>query len=56
LEFVKDRNIQILTSDENFPGGMIYHIQDSEGVHTRISWNISLETFEKVCQKLTEKS
>jgi hypothetical protein len=52
LEFVKDRNIQVSESDENFPGGMIYHIQDSFGVHSRISWKISLETFEKVCQCL----
>ena len=52
LEFVKDRNIQISESDENFPGGMIYHIQDSDGIHSRISWKISLETFEKVCKSL----
>ena len=52
--FVKEDNIQVSESGTDFLGDPIYQIQDSEGVHSRISWKISLETFEKVCQKLTE--
>lgn len=50
--FVKEENIQISESGTDFLGDPIYQIQDSEGVHARISWKISLETFEKVCQCL----
>lgn len=50
--FVNDENIKILKLENSFLGETIYNIQDSEGVHARISWKISLETFEKVCQCL----
>jgi hypothetical protein len=54
--FVEEENIQVSESGTDFLGDPIYQIQDSEGVHARISWKISLETFEIICQKLTEKS
>jgi hypothetical protein len=54
--FVKEENIQVSESGTDFLGDPIYQIQDSEGVHARISWKISLETFEIICRKLTEKS
>lgn len=54
--FVKEDNIQVSESGTDFLGDPIYQIQDSEGVHARISWKISLDTFEIICQKLTEKS
>lgn len=50
--FVKEENIQVSESGTDFLGDPIYRIQDSEEVHARISWKISLETFEKVCQCL----
>ena len=50
--FVEEENIQVSESGTDFLGDPIYQIQDSEGVHSRISWKISLETFEKVCQYL----
>lgn len=52
LGFVKEENVQVSESGTDFLGYPIYQIQDSEGVHARISWKISLETFEKVCQYL----
>ena len=52
LGFVKEENVQVSESGMDFLGYPIYQIQDSEGVHARISWKISLETFEKVCQYL----
>lgn len=54
IGFVKEENVQVSESGTDFLGNPIYLVQDSEGVHSRISWKISLETFEKVCQKLTE--
>ena len=56
IGFVKEENIQVSESDTDFLGNPIYIVRDSEGVHSRVSWKISLETFEKVCQKLTESS
>ena len=56
INFVYNENIKVLKSGKDFLGNPIYKIQDSEGVHARISWKISLETFEIICQKLTEKS
>ena len=50
--FVKEENVRIGELGTDFLGDPIYKIQDSEGVHARISWKISLETFEKVCQCL----
>ena len=52
INFVYDENIKVSESGTDFLGDPIYQIQDSEGVHARISWKISLETFEKVCQCL----
>ena len=52
IDFVYDENIKVSKSGTDFLGDPIYRIQDSEGVHARISWKISLETFEKVCQCL----
>lgn len=52
LGFIYDENIKVSTPGNSFLGETIYNIQDSEGVHSRISWKISLETFEKVCQCL----
>ena len=50
--FVKEENVQVLESGTDFLGSPIYRVLDSEGVHARISWKITLETFEKVCQCL----
>lgn len=50
--FVNDENIKVSKLGNSFLGEEIYSIQDSEGVHSRISWKISLETFEKVCNIL----
>ena len=52
LNFVYDENIKVSTPGNSLLGETIYNIQDSEGLHSRISWKISLETFEKVCQCL----
>ncbi len=52
IGFVKEENVQVSESGTDFLGNLIYLVQDSEGVHSRISWKISLETFEKVCQCL----
>lgn len=52
INFVYNENIKVSESGADFLGDPIYQIQDSEGVHARISWKISLETFEKVCQCL----
>lgn len=54
VSFVYDENIKVSESGTDFLGEIIYDIQDSEGEYPRISWKISLNTFEKVCQKLTE--
>lgn len=54
IGFVKEENVQVSESGSDFLGNPIYLVQDSKGVHSRISWKISSETFEKVCQKLTE--
>lgn len=54
INFVYDENIKVSKSGTDFLGEPIYLIQDSEGVHSRICWKISLETFEIICQKLTE--
>ena len=50
--FIKEENVQVSESGTDFLGNPIYLVQDSEGVHSRISWKISLETFEKVCKSL----
>lgn len=52
INFVYNENIKVSESGTDFLGEPIYLVQDSEGVHSRISWKISLETFEKVCQCL----
>ena len=52
IGFVKEENVQVSESGTDFLGNPIYIVQDSEDVHSRISWKISLETFEKVCQYL----
>lgn len=52
INFVYDENIKVSTPGTSLLGETIYDIQDSEGLHCRISWKISLETFEKVCQCL----
>lgn len=54
--FVKEENVRIGELGTDLLGNQIYVIQDSEGVQSRIPWKISLETFEIICQKLTEKS
>ena len=56
VDFVNDEDIKVSKSRSYFLGEEIYHSQDSIGAGSRISWKISLETFEKVCQKLTESS
>lgn len=45
--FVEEENIQVSESGTDFLGDPIYQIQDSEGVHARISWKISLEHLKK---------
>lgn len=52
VKFVKEENVQVSESGTDFLGNPIYIVRDSKGVHSRISWKISLETFEKVCQYL----
>lgn len=56
IGFVKEENVLVSELGADLLGSPVYHIQDSKGVHSRFSWKISLDTFEKVCQKLTEKS
>lgn len=55
LDFVNDETIKVSKSGIDFLGETIYDIQDSREIVSRISWKISLETFEKVC-KLLEKN
>ena len=52
IGFVKEENVRVGELGTDLLGNQIYVIQDSFGVHSRISWKISLETFEKVCQCL----
>lgn len=52
IGFVKEENILVLEFGADLLGNPVYRIQDSKGVHSKFSWKISLETFEKVCQCL----
>lgn len=52
LSFVYDENIKVSEIENPFLRETIYKIQDSNGIHSILSWKISLETFEKICKLL----
>lgn len=52
VRFIQNEDVQVTKSNLAFLGETIFLVEDQFGIHSRISWKISLETFEKVCQHL----